>query len=89
MIVVEGGNLSLTCRAIGKPTPIIYWTFNKDEIPADPRIVTTSVDGKGTLTISNIQASENGTWGCEAINVKDSVESSNACQIWIKRKQIN
>jgi len=88
MIAVEGGNTSLTCRAIGKPTPIIYWTFNGDEIPSDSRIVTTSIDGEGTLSISNIQASENGTWGCEALNVKGSVESFNTCQLWIKRKHI-
>ncbi|RWS31437.1 Basement membrane-specific heparan sulfate proteoglycan core protein-like protein [Leptotrombidium deliense] len=79
VIVSEGGNTTITCRAVGTPTPLISWRLNWNHIPGPPRVTTTSVNGFGTVHISNAQASDQGAWSCEAINSKDSVLAPQDC----------
>ena len=86
LIAYEGENVSLSCRAIGKPMPIINWRLNYAEIPPEPRVTSKSVDGEGILTIGNIRLSDQGFWSCEAINSRDIVLGANDCFIRVKRK---
>jgi dystroglycan 1 len=71
---------------VGTPTPLISWRLNWHHIPSPPRVTVTSVDGFGTVTISEARVSDQGAWSCEAINSKDSVLASNDALLVVKRK---
>ncbi len=71
---------------MGTPTPLISWRLNWHHIPSPPRVTVTSVDGFGTVTISEARVSDQGAWSCEAINSKDSVLASNDALLVVKRK---
>ncbi|RWS13478.1 low-density lipoprotein receptor-related protein 2-like protein, partial [Dinothrombium tinctorium] len=86
IIVSEGANVSITCRAVGTPTPIISWRLNWNHIPGPPRVTTTSVNGFGTVLIKDAQPSDQGAWSCEAINSKDSKLASQDCILTVKPK---
>ena len=63
-LVIEGGNVRLTCNASGFPPPIVYWvkTSNRDRF-------------NGTeLVFTNIRRSEAGEYTCVASNLCTSTE---------------
>ena len=63
-VVIEGGNVTLTCNASGFPTPIVYW-------------VKTSIRDRfnGTeLVFTNISRSDAGEYKCVASNLCTSTE---------------
>jgi len=64
----EGDEVILHCKSIGFPTPVVTWRLNWDNVPSPPRVTMTSLDGSGTLTIRNIQLSDQGAYSCQAIN---------------------
>ena len=68
-----GETVIITCRAVGFPVPIISWRLNWGNIPDAPRVTFTSVDGLGTLTIRDFQASDQGAYSCEAINNQNAI----------------
>nr|CAD7589934.1 unnamed protein product [Timema genevievae] len=65
-----GSVFTITCTAIGVPTPEVVWRLNWGHIP--PKCTTTSSNGLGTLTCPDIQESDQGAYSCEAINTKGS-----------------
>ncbi|XP_076325413.1 terribly reduced optic lobes isoform X10 [Tachypleus tridentatus] len=71
--VAEGDTVTITCTAIGTPTPLINWRLNWGHIPPPPRVTASSENGHGILTIKNVQKSDQGAWSCEAINSKGNV----------------
>ena len=63
-LVIEGGNVTLTCNASGFPTPIVYWvkTSSRDRF-------------NGTeLVFTNISRSDAGEYKCVASNLCTSTE---------------
>ncbi|KAH9506004.1 Basement membrane-specific heparan sulfate proteoglycan core protein, variant 2 [Dermatophagoides farinae] len=73
IITVEGETVTLTCRAIGLPIPLINWRKNDNEpIPDSPKITTISNGGIGTLTLTDVMFNDQGRYRCEAINSKHS-----------------
>lgn len=72
LIAAEGSNVSISCRAVGTPTPLISWQHHYKDVPADPRIKFTSVNGLGTVLISQLQPSDGGPWTCAAVNSQSS-----------------
>ena len=64
-VVCEGSLVTLSCNALGTPTPTITWTKVEDN-GTDSVPLLTVVDGKYVL--SNIQRSANGTYRCTADN---------------------
>ena len=78
----EGAIASYTCQADGEPLPIISWYFNGDPLgPANStkymftdRLLTTIV--MSVLSIRNSEASDAGTYTCNATNVISSDTSS-------------
>lgn len=61
IIVAEGENVTLNCKAIGTPTPIISWKHNWDSIKStDSRSIASSNNGFGILTIKNVRQSDTG-----------------------------
>nr|CAD7195790.1 unnamed protein product [Timema douglasi] len=65
-----GSVFTITCTAIGVPTPEVVWRLNWGHIP--PKCTTTSSNGLGTLTCPDVQESDQGAYSCEAINTKGS-----------------
>ena len=61
-----GQTLSLSCVAIGVPTPIIAWTWDGGDLPGYVQM--TSSNGVGKLTIHNASESNSGRYSCYAIN---------------------
>ncbi|XP_022090462.1 basement membrane-specific heparan sulfate proteoglycan core protein-like isoform X3 [Acanthaster planci] len=68
MTVTEGATVVLTCIALGNPVPIISWRFNWGPLPDPSKVVVVSENGRGTLTIYNVQESDQGAYTCEAMN---------------------
>uniref|UniRef100_A0A4W3I120 Cell adhesion molecule 1b n=1 Tax=Callorhinchus milii TaxID=7868 RepID=A0A4W3I120_CALMI len=64
----EGDTLELSCTAIGKPQPEVYWQRVDDEMPDR---VALSV---GNLVLESLNKTDNGTYRCQASN--DIGESS-------------
>ncbi|XP_038076283.1 basement membrane-specific heparan sulfate proteoglycan core protein-like isoform X2 [Patiria miniata] len=66
--VTVGATVVVTCIALGNPVPIISWRFNWGPLPDASKAVATSENGRGTLTIYNVQESDQGAYTCEAMN---------------------
>jgi basement membrane-specific heparan sulfate proteoglycan core protein len=76
--------VTIQCRAVGTPTPLISWRLNWNHIPLPPRVTVTSVDGLGSVTIRDVKSSDQGAWSCEAINSKDSVLAAHDALLVVK-----
>ena len=62
--VEEGQNVSLQCKAIGMPKPVVTWERAFSNLP----IGRTAVIG-GSLKISNIAKADSGAYACSAKNL--------------------
>ena len=64
----EGNNATVSCNAIGNPSPSITWTKNGSIISTagDPRS-TFGADNK-SLTITNVSRADSGQYQCVASN---------------------
>ncbi|XP_070560394.1 uncharacterized protein [Ptychodera flava] len=72
--VPVGGTVRLECEAEGIPTPIISWRLNWGHIPGPAqRVIATTEDGKGVLTITDAREEDSGAYTCEAMNNKGYV----------------
>ncbi|XP_075802672.1 basement membrane-specific heparan sulfate proteoglycan core protein isoform X4 [Microtus pennsylvanicus] len=69
----RGQTVTLTCVAIGVPTPLINWRLNWGHIPVHPRVTMTSEGGRGTLTIRDVKEADQGAYTCEAMNARGMV----------------
>lgn len=69
VIVEEGDNVTLLCKASGRPTPNVTWVRAVGHLPKGKTAV---LDGK--LTIQNVAKADSGTYRCSAKNLlgKDS-----------------
>ena len=76
----------IDCEAIGKPTPLIVWRLNWGHIGAAPRVTTTSVNGRGVLTIRRATKEDEGAYTCEAINTKGSIFAQPDTILIVSRK---
>ena len=67
--VEEGQNVSLQCKAIGMPKPVVTWERAFSNLPIGRTAV---IDG--SLKISNIAKADSGAYACSAKNLlgKDS-----------------
>ncbi|XP_060586623.1 basement membrane-specific heparan sulfate proteoglycan core protein-like isoform X4 [Ruditapes philippinarum] len=68
-----GGTFTIICEAVGVPTPLIVWRLNWGNIPTGDRIITTSEEGRGVLTVRDARYSDAGAYTCEAINNRGSI----------------
>ena len=66
VIVAEGENVTLQCKAIGTPTPVITWKQNWESVrTTNPRLVSSSNNGIGSLTIKNVQHTDSAKYICQ------------------------
>lgn len=87
VIVAEGDNVTLSCKAIGTPTPVISWLQNWSAIRStNPRLITSSNNGYGTLTIKGVQQQDTGKYICQARNNLDTTSSPYDSELIIKSK---
>ncbi|XP_031555117.1 protein CEPU-1-like [Actinia tenebrosa] len=63
-IVLEGGDLRISCSAIGNPTPNINWVLLKNQA----KEIKSQGVGFADLVIQNITRHQNGTYQCQATN---------------------
>ena len=63
VIVEEGENVTLLCKASGRPTPTVTWVRALGHLPKGKTAV---LDGK--LTIQNVAKADSGTYACSAKN---------------------
>ncbi|XP_033097920.1 basement membrane-specific heparan sulfate proteoglycan core protein-like [Anneissia japonica] len=68
-----GETIIIYCEAQGIPYPQITWRLNWGSLPESDRITTTSVQGRGTLTIRDARKADQGAYTCEATNSRGSV----------------
>lgn len=78
--------VTLTCRAIGLPVPLINWRKNGQHLPDPPKVTSTSVNGLGTLTIFDVGPNDQANYSCEAINSKESQLAPHETILIVKRK---
>uniref|UniRef100_A0A1I8BFW3 Ig-like domain-containing protein n=1 Tax=Meloidogyne hapla TaxID=6305 RepID=A0A1I8BFW3_MELHA len=83
VVVPQGGEFKLTCRAVGVPDPYINWRLNWADVCEPPRCQQVSEGGVGTLTVQNAQPLDQGAYTCEAINVKGRVLATPDCIVRI------
>ncbi|XP_065349471.1 basement membrane-specific heparan sulfate proteoglycan core protein isoform X4 [Cloeon dipterum] len=71
MVVLDiGAVLTITCTAVGVPTPDVSWRLNWGHVPA--KCSQTSNDGVGLLECTDIQEQDQGAYSCEAVNTQGS-----------------
>lgn len=70
--VSVGDTVRLPCRAIGHPVPTVRWTKNGNALPFSPKFTVAST---GSLTIVNIQESDQGLFRCTAVNAIQAVSA--------------
>ncbi|XP_060809746.1 basement membrane-specific heparan sulfate proteoglycan core protein isoform X4 [Amyelois transitella] len=66
--IFVGDVLTLTCKAVGIPIPLISWRLNWGHVP--PQCTSTSENGFGQLTCPNMRVEHSGAYSCEALNNK-------------------
>ena len=64
VIVEQGQNVSLQCKATGQPTPKITWRKALSDVPKARAAV---IDGK--LTLWNVTKADSGAYACSAKNL--------------------
>ena len=77
----EGDTVSFTCQATGEPASTISWLLNEVKINTKMNKYDTSqssfnITVINTLTITNVQSSDVGTYTCNATNIVSSDTSS-------------
>jgi len=70
VIVEEGQNVTLVCKATGQPTPTIAWRKAFSQLPKEK---TTVLDGN--LTVLNITKADGGAYACMAKNLLRQVSA--------------
>ena len=63
--VVEGGNFTLTCIALGNPKPQVSWESganNREITSGTEDVVITSVQHTHKLTLKNVRTSDSGSY---------------------------
>ena len=59
---VQGQQLLLNCQPTGNPTPSITWNKDNVEIRSGGRV---TIGNNGTLVISNVLSSDEGSYSCQ------------------------
>ncbi len=72
---VSGTSVTLTCSATGEPAPVQSWTRNGSPVTTGSTRFQISSDGS-SLTVSNVQEADEGTYVCGATNVAGTVTDS-------------
>ena len=77
-MIIDEGDLLLTCDAVGNPTPSISWTKNGFLINAsgDPRI--SFIEENTKLSIANVSVADDGQYRCVASNSLGNATSNTA-----------
>lgn len=65
MTDVDTAEIRLQCAAVGEPMPELSWAHNGVQLGLTSRH---TMEPEGTLIIRNVQASDYGTYRCEAAN---------------------
>ncbi|XP_078729472.1 basement membrane-specific heparan sulfate proteoglycan core protein isoform X5 [Lampetra fluviatilis] len=73
VMVSRGDSVTLTCEAVGVPTPLITWRLNWGHVPASSRVSMSSENGQGVLVLRDVKDSDQGAYTCEAINAKGMI----------------
>ena len=71
--VQQGETVVIACEAIGTPVPLIIWRLNWGHVGDAPRVFSTTEQGRGTLTIKDARAEDEGAYTCEALNSKGTI----------------
>ncbi|XP_020608165.1 hemicentin-2-like [Orbicella faveolata] len=75
---IEGGNVELSCDAVGKPDPTLSWTRNGSPIrTSDDSSISISSNNK-QLTITNVKRTDSGEYRCVASNSLANTSSNAA-----------
>ena len=72
--VFVGGDVNLTCTAIGYPAPSYQWRKVNGSLPQNCRISIN--DGTSTLSLYSVDLEDNGEYNCTAIGYGYSVSES-------------
>ena len=63
--VSQGTNVTLHCSALGGfPSPYVTWLKNLSPLEPDDRFVVMSMNGQGSLVISDVTANDAGRYSC-------------------------
>ena len=75
---IEGRNISVTCRASGKPAARIIWLKDGSPLRNTPPYYVTgrrpdnTYESASQLTLAPARRTDNGNYGCQAINLHGS-----------------
>ncbi|XP_052121607.1 peroxidasin [Frankliniella occidentalis] len=71
--VAPGDTVTLDCRAVGTPPPLVSWTHNGRPVAHSPRSL---IATDGTLVLTGLRADEAGEYRCTASNAVGSTSAS-------------
>ena len=78
------------CAATGVPDPTITWLYNDLPLMKSERLTVVSKGGRGSLSISNIQKSDEGRYTCEASNnMLQRVTARPDCRVVVKGERLS
>ncbi|XP_015792606.1 uncharacterized protein LOC107369189 isoform X1 [Tetranychus urticae] len=84
----EGEDLSLSCQAVGFPTPLIRWKFNDHIITShNSRYRNTSINGHGKLSITGVRKEDEGTYECVAENANNYISSNSVVKLRVRTER--
>ncbi|KRF81059.1 tyrosine-protein phosphatase Lar isoform X4 [Drosophila virilis] len=83
-VIEVGHTVQMQCKAIGNPTPSIYWIINQTKVDmSNPRYVINN----GVLQINNSREEDQGKYECVAEN-SIGTEHSKATNLYVKVRRV-
>jgi len=82
-VVLEGNPLTIPCKAIGNPEPVIKWYFKGDP-SALQNNSKYSIHRSGSLEIKNVGSQDAGNYKCTAENMVGTIAKDTVVELACK-----
>lgn len=78
LITSIGQSITLSCSALGEPSPTYTWTFNGATVLPASNVTIVSTASSSNLILLSVQIEHVGNYSCTAMNSEGSATSDSA-----------